>query len=58
MSASPCPTCGGNRTEAFSASKTVTIPVFVPVEEVKITVVGPGAVVKKGTVVPVAAMVD
>lgn len=34
MSAAPCPTCGGNRTEAFSASKTVTIPVFVPVEEV------------------------
>lgn len=30
----------------------------VPVEDIKITVVGPGAVVKKGTVVPVAAMVD
>lgn len=30
----------------------------VPVEDIKITVVGPGAVVKKGTVVPEAAMVD
>ena len=30
----------------------------VPVENIKITVVGPGAVVKKGTVVPEAAMVD
>ena len=29
----------------------------VPVEDIKITVVGPGAVVKKGTVVPEAAMV-
>ena len=30
----------------------------VPVEDIKITVVGPGAVVRKGTVVPEAAMVD
>lgn len=30
----------------------------VPVEDIKITVVGPGAVVKKGIVVPEAAMVD
>ena len=30
----------------------------VPVENIKITVVGPGAVVRKGTVVPEAAMVD